>query len=82
MDAAAVEGNGIAADVLADALAMQVDEVDEDIGLALRAGVLQARPPRRFGSPTTWYGRPCTPRSPLQASRPPSPDRGAARTPG
>ena len=44
MDAAAVEGNEISADVLADALAMQVDEVDEDIGLALRAGVLQRTP--------------------------------------
>ena len=56
MDAAAVEGNEIAADVLADALAMpQVGQVDEDIGLALGPGCCEARPPRRFGSPTTWY---------------------------
>ena len=42
MDAAAAEGNEIAADVLADALAMQGDEVDEDIGLALPAGAERA----------------------------------------
>lgn len=44
MDAAAVAGNEIAADVLADALAVEVDEVEEGIGLALKAGVLRSAP--------------------------------------
>jgi tetratricopeptide (TPR) repeat protein len=41
LDAAAVAGNEIAADVLADALGVEVDEVDESLGLALKAGMLR-----------------------------------------
>jgi AAA ATPase domain len=48
MDAAAVAGNEIAADVLADALAIDVDQVDEGIGLALKAGVLRSTPGARL----------------------------------
>lgn len=50
MDAAAVAGNELAPDVLADALAVEVDEVQEGVGLALEAGVLRSPPgaPPRF----------------------------------
>ena len=44
VDAAAVAGNEVAADVLADALGIEVDEVDEGISLALAAGVLRSTP--------------------------------------
>jgi tetratricopeptide (TPR) repeat protein len=44
LDAAAVASNEIAADVLADALAVEVDEVDEGLGLALKAGILRSTP--------------------------------------
>ena len=44
MDAAAVAGNELAADVLADALAVEVDEVEESVALALKAGVLRSTP--------------------------------------
>jgi AAA ATPase domain len=48
MDAAAVAGHEIAADVLADALAVEVDEVEEGISLALKAGVLRSTPDARL----------------------------------
>jgi predicted ATPase len=44
LDAAAVAGNEIATEVLADALAVDVDEVVEGLGLALKAGMLRSTP--------------------------------------
>jgi hypothetical protein len=44
LDAAAVAGNEVVADVLAEALAVGVDEVDEGLGLALKAGMLRSAP--------------------------------------
>jgi hypothetical protein len=44
LDAAAVAANELAADLLADALAVDVDEVEEGLGLALKAGMLRSTP--------------------------------------
>jgi hypothetical protein len=44
LDAAAVGGNELAPDVLADALAGELDKVDEGVGLALDAGMLRGTP--------------------------------------